>query len=211
MSAERITVEFVKCNAEALAEAGRDLAAIHRWATGTYTIHADMVSGAVKAITDVLGGESELCQPMDAGAIAELRDRLFPPEPTPEEIEDADNGHGQANPVEQILAERVRQDEKWGEQNHNPFVWLSILIEEVGEVGKALIERDGKGYYEEVMQVGAVALSMMQSHLRNLDRDETVIRGRPDGGTTGEPEVLHVTNSEGDGFWCAPDGGGDDA
>lgn len=31
---------------------------------------------------------------------------------------------------EQIKNERKRQDAKWGEQNHNVFVWLSILGEE---------------------------------------------------------------------------------
>ena len=26
-----------------------------------------------------------------------------------------------------VLAERERQDAKWGEQNHDPFTWLTIL------------------------------------------------------------------------------------
>lgn len=33
----------------------------------------------------------------------------------------------------QVAEERVRQDQKWGEQNHDPFVWFTILGEEYGE------------------------------------------------------------------------------
>ena len=39
-----------------------------------------------------------------------------------------------------ILDERARQEEKWGEQNHNDYYWLGVLFEEAGEVAKALIE-----------------------------------------------------------------------
>lgn len=73
--------------------------------------------------------------------------------------------------VSQVLIEfaheRGRQDKKWGEQNHDPLYWLSILIEEVGEVGKALCENDAENYREELIQVGAVACSMIESLDRN--------------------------------------------
>jgi hypothetical protein len=39
-----------------------------------------------------------------------------------------------------ILAERKRQDAKWGEQNHDPFLYLTILGEEYGETCKAALE-----------------------------------------------------------------------
>ncbi len=39
-----------------------------------------------------------------------------------------------------IHDERQRQILKWGIQRHNDFYWLGILIEEIGEIGKALIE-----------------------------------------------------------------------
>lgn len=41
---------------------------------------------------------------------------------------------------EDIEAERVRQDAKWGEQNHGPHRWLAILMEEVGEAAEAMLE-----------------------------------------------------------------------
>lgn len=36
------------------------------------------------------------------------------------------------NILREVSDERVRQDAKWGEQNHDPFKWLCILGEEVG-------------------------------------------------------------------------------
>jgi len=48
--------------------------------------------------------------------------------------------------LELVVTERVRQDIKWGEQNHNPFVWMNILMEEVGEASKAILE-DKLGEY----------------------------------------------------------------
>lgn len=39
-----------------------------------------------------------------------------------------------------IKAERVKQDGKWKEQNHEDSKWLAILVEEVGEVAKMVNE-----------------------------------------------------------------------
>lgn len=40
--------------------------------------------------------------------------------------------------LDEISAERDRQDEKWGPQHHDLAFWMSILGEEVGEAFKAL-------------------------------------------------------------------------
>lgn len=72
-----------------------------------------------------------------------------------------------------IRAERERQDSKWGEQNHDPFKYLAILGEEVGECNKAALEsydfktgkwdREGLRHYcEELVQVAAVAKAMIE-------------------------------------------------
>lgn len=42
--------------------------------------------------------------------------------------------------LESVLTEREAQDAKWGEQNHDPFTYLTILGEEYGEVCKAALE-----------------------------------------------------------------------
>jgi hypothetical protein len=38
-----------------------------------------------------------------------------------------------------VIAERERQDRKWGVQIHPPAIWLVILGEEVGEACKATL------------------------------------------------------------------------
>ena len=71
----------------------------------------------------------------------------------------------------EALFERTRQDELWGEQNHSPEVWCAILMEEVGEAAHAVLERGGDNYREELVQVAAVAVAMVESYDRNKQRD----------------------------------------
>lgn len=61
-----------------------------------------------------------------------------------------------------VQAERERQDVKWGEQNHHPFVWLAILQEEVGEAAKAALEGCPLDYHKEMIQVAAVAVAALE-------------------------------------------------
>ena len=72
-----------------------------------------------------------------------------------------------------VLAERVRQEEKWGEQNHNPVDYLAILMEEIGEFAKEAVEgrwgRDpgaSENLRTEAVQAAAVALAIVEA----LDR-----------------------------------------
>lgn len=71
--------------------------------------------------------------------------------------------------LNQILIERGRQDEKWGIQNHEPAYWALILGEEVGEVSRAILEKDPANYREELIQVAAVCVAAVES----FDRNET--------------------------------------
>ena len=71
------------------------------------------------------------------------------------------------NILENIKNERIKQDEKWGEQNHDIYKWLAILGEEVGEVNKAALEGKKNEVIEELIQVGAVAVAMIESIKRN--------------------------------------------
>lgn len=66
----------------------------------------------------------------------------------------------------EVEAERIKQDSKWGEQNHEPFKWVAILGEEFGEVAKATLENDPHNYREELIQVAAVAVAAIE----NFDR-----------------------------------------
>jgi NTP pyrophosphatase (non-canonical NTP hydrolase) len=64
-----------------------------------------------------------------------------------------------------IIEERRRQDAKWGEQNHTDLRWLPILVEEVGELAKAINEGIMTG--GELTQVAAVTLAWMECHERS--------------------------------------------
>ena len=66
-----------------------------------------------------------------------------------------------------ILKERTNQDEKWGEQNHDIYKWLAILGEEVGEANKSALDGDIDELVSELIQVGAVAVAMIESIYRN--------------------------------------------
>jgi NTP pyrophosphatase (non-canonical NTP hydrolase) len=70
-----------------------------------------------------------------------------------------------------VLAERHRQDIRWGEQNHPDEWWLAILTEEVGEVAMAILHDEfgsGNGGEDEhqvrreVVQIAAVALAWLE-------------------------------------------------
>lgn len=65
-----------------------------------------------------------------------------------------------------ILAERLRQDEKWGNQCHKPNpVWLAILTEEVGETAKAILE-GLPTLTQEVIEVAAVSFAWLECLLQ---------------------------------------------
>jgi NTP pyrophosphatase (non-canonical NTP hydrolase) len=74
-----------------------------------------------------------------------------------------------------VLEERKRQDAKWGEQNHDQFFWLAILMEEVGEFSQEILNQkfgcctatEMGNLREEAVHVAAVALSIIESMDRN--------------------------------------------
>jgi len=77
----------------------------------------------------------------------------------------------QSEALQSVLAERQRQDEKWGEQNHDPFTYLVILIEEVGEFAQdALQYRFGK----DSGLPGAGSAEENQQHQRDRMKEESI-------------------------------------
>lgn len=97
-----------------------------------------------------------------------------------------------------ILRERHRQDAKWGEQNHDPFGYLAILVEEVGEFSQAALHdrfhdpRDGdttksrEKLRDEAVQVAAVAMAIVEC----LDRGKW--RWPSETGSMTKAEMLDV-------------------
>lgn len=86
------------------------------------------------------------------------------------------------NTITDVIQERSRQDEKWGEQNWDPFQYMSILTEEVGEAAQAANDAntwkqklpykfdldDLSKYRKELVQVAAVAVAAIECLDRNL-------------------------------------------
>lgn len=69
--------------------------------------------------------------------------------------------------INEVLAERERQTEKWGEQNHDPITWSAILTEECGEFAEAALhDRFGgpaaSGLRTEAIHCAAVALQILE-------------------------------------------------
>jgi NTP pyrophosphatase (non-canonical NTP hydrolase) len=76
----------------------------------------------------------------------------------------------------EVETERMRQDAKWGEQNHSNELWMAILTEEVGEAAQALLDSRYKvvnparytpdvdaHLREELVQVAAVAVAWIEA------------------------------------------------
>lgn len=64
------------------------------------------------------------------------------------------------NVFEDVRTEISRQNHLWGEQRHLGHKWNSILVEEVGEFAKALLDMDIVHAREEIVQIAAVAMQI---------------------------------------------------
>ena len=69
--------------------------------------------------------------------------------------------------MNEIVEERLRQDKKWGIQNHDHFRWLAILGEEYGEACKAAVQYHFEGgsllaYRKELLHTAAVAAAAVE-------------------------------------------------
>ena len=76
--------------------------------------------------------------------------------------------------LEKIVLERQRQDLKWGPpeelpKDRTPEHWLAILMEEVGELAEAVVEKAAGGHrkwdsaiHKELIQTAAVAISWLE-------------------------------------------------
>jgi len=67
------------------------------------------------------------------------------------------------DPLSEVMLERARQDQKWGEQNHPDLYWLAVLTEEVGELAKELIEGRLAEARRELVQVTAVGVAWLEA------------------------------------------------
>jgi len=68
--------------------------------------------------------------------------------------------------IDVVAAERRRQDKKWGVQNHTDEKWLAILVAEVGELAKEVLEGDPTRRTEELTHVAAVSAAWYEAIIR---------------------------------------------
>ena len=78
--------------------------------------------------------------------------------------------------LKEVTRERLAQEEKWGQQNHGDFEWMTILGEEYGEACQAALKSSPHmGEYSviyrlqlrtELIQIAAVAIG----HVEAIDR-----------------------------------------
>lgn len=65
--------------------------------------------------------------------------------------------------MDDVHRERIAQCYKWGKQTHDDLRWLGILMEEVGELSKEIIEgKPDKVRQSELVQVAAVAVAWLE-------------------------------------------------
>lgn len=75
-----------------------------------------------------------------------------------------------------VAKERKRQDAKWGQQNHDPHMWMVILGEEFGEACKEAYEGSLRKLRTELIQTAAVAVAAVEC----LDRGEWELKWKED-------------------------------
>ena len=91
-------------------------------------------------------------------------------------MSDIDELISQNRIIGKILMERDRQDKKWGQEfegRHHSF-WFTILLEEIGEAAKAILEKDTCNLQEELIQSAAVIVSWLQFFDGAVDGDNRI-------------------------------------
>ena len=82
--------------------------------------------------------------------------------------------------LQEIRDERERQNLKFGEATFDSDPWMEILVEEVGEVANALIDKWDSEVEKELIQVAAVCVKWIE-HLRG-ESHYRVLEGESNGG-----------------------------
>jgi len=92
---------------------------------------------------------------------------------------------------EMMQEENLRQINKWGIQDHSPFEWLVILMEEVGELSQAILTTEWGGEatdnigerikvaniniaVKEAIQVATLALKIAEMYLEKGEKGKKV-------------------------------------
>lgn len=76
------------------------------------------------------------------------------------------------NAILKVKEERSKQNDKWGEQDHEADVWLVILFEEIGELAQAVLhdifgDKATSTLKTELLHVAAISIQWLESIERN--------------------------------------------
>lgn len=81
----------------------------------------------------------------------------------------ATGGESTEHVLEDVIYERIKQNRKWGPQHHDPFTWLMILMEEVGEIAEEIDPPKNKQYpfshstHEQIIHAGQRAKAYLEA------------------------------------------------
>ena len=73
--------------------------------------------------------------------------------------------------LSKIRYERERQDNKWGEQNHDAGTWMLILQEELGEAAQAKLQGKRVEYVKELTEAASVLAAWIECEIRTAARE----------------------------------------
>jgi len=77
--------------------------------------------------------------------------------------------------LEQVLAERERQDKRWGDQTFNTDDhWTVLLTEGLGDVAREVYEKNLSDMYTEIIQCAAICFAWAEAY---NNRDKQIPRG----------------------------------
>ena len=91
----------------------------------------------------------------------------------------------QQNIINDVLAERSRQDEKWGQQDHFAERWATIIGEEYGEMCTAINEFSFNATYENEQQIYVEAIQTMATCMAMLECIDRLRKQSESGWTNG--------------------------
>jgi len=105
-----------------------------------------------------------------------------------------------------VIAERGRQDAKWGEQNHDAGTWALVLLEELGEWAQEELRakfgqpehaaKHREDAHIEAVQVAAVAMAIVECMNRKLPLPDPDKDDPPCPTCHGEPGLAGVVDGK---------------
>lgn len=81
--------------------------------------------------------------------------------------------------IEEVQAERERQDEQWGgpdhDDEHSAEKWCDLVYEYLSRAWQTRHLQPSDGYRKRMVQVAALAVAAIESHDREIERSSEVV------------------------------------